>query len=438
MTLAADDLARHPEIPLWRTPGLAVLFTASTTARLANEAARVALVLLVLDRTGSPALAGALVAALTLPALVTGPVLGAWLDRTAHRRLAFVSNELLLVSALLGVLLTAGRGPSWLVVVLGGLAGLTLPVLTGGFTGLIAPLVPRDLLRRAYGAESTSYNVAGVTGPALAGGVSAASPTAAVLVCVGLSTVALLAVLRVPMPSPASGGSSIARTVVAGLAHLARTPALRSVTAATTVSFMGMGAFPVVFPALAKQVGAQAAASGALFSGFAVGALVGSLVMAARAPRTGPLRLALLGIVGLMVVFAGLAVAPSLGLALLAVVVAGAFEGPVLSSTLTVREQHSPASMRTQVVTTAASIKFGAFALGSAVAGHVVATQGARAGVWFVALCQLGGAVVGVVALGWPALRHRFRPVRVLALPGERPRHVRDDRVATAEVPDEG
>lgn len=409
MTLAPEGLARHPDLPLWRTPGLAVLFTASTTARLANEAARIALVLLVLDRTRSPALAGALVAALTLPALVTGPVLGAWLDRTAHRRAAFVANELLLVSALIGVLSVAGRGPSWAVVVLAGLAGLTLPVLTGGFTGLIAPLVPAELLRRAYGAESTSYNVAGVTGPALAGGVSAFSPSAAVGLCVALSTVAMLAVLRVPMPAPSGSTSSILRTVAAGLAHLARTPALRSVTVATTISFMGMGAFPVVFPALALEVGADAAASGALFSGFAIGALVGSLVVAARAPRTGPLRLALLGITGLMLVFAGLAFAPNLAVALVAIVLAGAFEGPVLSSTLTVREQHSPAAMRTQVVTTAASIKFGAFALGSTIAGYVVASEGARAGVWFVAACQLAGVAVGAVALGWPALSHRFR-----------------------------
>src|SRR5947209_4135997 len=93
-----------------------------------------------------------------------------------------------------------------------GLAGLTLPVLTGGFTGLIAPLVPPPLLRRAYGAESTSYNVAGVAGPALAGAVSAWSPTAAALLCVGLSTVALVAVLRVPMPVPAAPADSLVRT----------------------------------------------------------------------------------------------------------------------------------------------------------------------------------------------------------------------------------
>lgn len=408
----AAEVAVSPAPLLWRTPGLAVLFTASTTARLANEAARVALVLLVLDRTDSPALAGGLVAALTLPALVTGPLLGAWLDRTRRRRLAFVANELLLATALLGVLAVAGHGPGWLVVLLGGLAGLTLPVLTGGFTGLIAPLVPADLLRQAYGAESTSYNVAGVAGPALAGALSAFSPTASVLVCVALSTVALGCVLRVPMPAPSGSRDGLVRTVVAGLLHLARTPALRSVTVATTLSFMGIGAFPVVFPALAVEVGAERAASGALFSGFAVGALLGSLVITARAPRTGPLRLALLGISGLVVVFLALAAAPTLPVALALVVVAGVLEGPVLSSTLTVREHHSPAAMRTQVVTTAASIKFGAYALGSAVAGHVVATHGARPGTVFVSVCQVLGVAVGATALGWPGLRSvsRRRP----------------------------
>ncbi len=413
MTSAAlEDLARHPEPPLWRTPGLAVLFTASTTARLANEAARIALVLLVLDRTGSSSLAGALVAALTLPALVTGPLLGAWLDRTRHRRSAFVANELLLTSALTGVLISAGHAPSWVVVLLGGLAGLTLPVLTGGFTGLIAPLVPPDLLRRAYGAESTSYNVAGVAGPALAGAVAAWSPVAAALVCIGLSLVALVAVTRVPMPAPSGASGTLMETVVAGLKHLATTPPLRSVTVATTLSFLGMGAFPVVFPALAQEVGASRAASGALFSGFAIGALIGSLAMAARSPRTGPLRLAMLGISGLVVVFAGLAVVPSLALALVLIVVAGVFEGPVLSSTLTVREQHSPSWMRTQVVTTAASIKFGAYALGAAVGGHVVASDGGRAGVWFVASLQVLGVAVGALALGGPALRHRLASAR--------------------------
>lgn len=385
---------------LWRSPGLGALFTASTTARLANEAARVAMVLLVLDRTGSPALAGAVVGALTLPALVTGPVLGAWLDRTTHRRSVFVTNQLLLLVVLVGLLAVTGSAPSYVVVLLSLLAGVTAPVLTGGFTGLIPPLVPPPHLRRAYGAEATSYNLAGVVGPALAGALAAvASADVAVAVTAAVSALALVAVLRVPMPPPVGEpAAGLVRTVASGLRLLVTVPALRSVTVATTVSFSGMGALPVVFPLLAEELGQQAAAGGALFSAFALGALVGSVLVASRAPRTGPMRLAYLGIAGLALAFTGVAFAPTLGVALALTAVAGVMEGPVLASTLAVRAAHSPAEMQTQVVTTAASLKFGAFAVGSAVAGLVVAAHGVRVGLLALAAMQVVGIVLGLLA----------------------------------------
>jgi MFS family permease len=399
-TLADAAAERAPARPLWRSEGLASLFVASTTARLANEAARVAMVLLVLERTGSPALAGAVVGASTLPSLVTGPLLGAWLDRTPHRRRAFAANQVGLLVCLVGVLLATGHAPSYVVVVLGLVAGLTTPVLTGGFTGLIAPLVPSGLLRRAYGAEATSYNVAGVAGPALAGVLAAtAGAETAVAVTAGLSFLALLAVLRVPMPAPVvdPAATGLLRTVVAGLRHLAGTPPLRAVTVTTTFSMGGLGALPVVFPLLAEDLGQHASASGFLFSTFAVGALCGSLTLASRSPRTGPMRMAFLGVAGLAIAFTGVAFAPSLPVALGFILVAGALEGPVLASTLTVRELHSPASMRTQVVTTAASLKFGAFAVGSAIAGGLVGAYGPRAGLLMVVAFQLVGIALGLL-----------------------------------------
>ena len=390
----------EPRAGLWRSPGLGALFVASTTARLANEAARVAMVLLVLDRTRSPALAGAVVAALALPALLTGPVLGAWLDRTAHRRYVFVANQVLLLGVLLGLLAVTGSAPSYVVVLLSLLGGVTAPVLTGGFTGLIPPLVPDAHLRRAYGAEATSYNLAGVAGPALAGALAAAaSPAAAVAVTAAISALALVAVLRVPMPAPAADPrAGLTRLVLSGLKLLATVPPLRSVTVATTVSFTGMGALPVVFPLLAEEVGQPAAAGGALFSAFALGALAGSLLVASRVPRTGPMRLAYLGIAGLALAFAGVAAAPSLTVALVLVTLAGVMEGPVLASTLAVRAAHSPPDMQTQVVTTAASLKFGGFALGSAVAGQVVAAHGVRVALLALAGMQVAGIVLGLLS----------------------------------------
>lgn len=262
-------------------------------------------------------------------------------------------------------------------------------------------------MQRAYGAESTSYNVAGVGGPALAGAVAAwASPSAAVLVAVALALLALGPLSRVPMPAPAPRHDThLLRAVAAGLRHMAVTPPLRAATVATTLSYGGMGALPVVLPALAHELGAPAAAGGALFSTFAVGALLSSVSLAARAPRTGPLRLAFLGVLGVGVAACGLAVVPTLWLAFVVVGVAGVFESPVVASTLTVRDRHSPPSMRTQVVTTAASIKIGAFALGSAATGAVVSAHGARAGAWLLAGCQAAGLVLGALSLGRAARR---------------------------------
>jgi len=382
----------------WRTPGLAALFTASTIARLANEAARVAVVLLVLARTSSPALAGTVVGALALPALLTGPVLGAWLDRTDNRRAVFVVNQVLLLAVLVGLLVVTGHAPAHVVVGLALVAGIATPVLTGGFTGLIAPLVPQPFLRRAYGAEATSYNLAGVVGPAAAGALAAAaSPEVAVGATAAASLCALLAVLRVPMPAPPVDPDrpSLGRSVLTGLGLLLKVRQLRSVTVATTVSFTGMGALPVVFPLLAAELGQPAAAGGALFSAFALGALAGSSVLAARQPRTEPLPMALLGIAGLALAFGAVAVAPTFLAALLLVGVAGAIEGPVLASTLAVRAEYSPAGLQTQVVTTAASLKFGGFALGSTLAGLVVAAHGVRVGLLSLAAMQVLALVLG-------------------------------------------
>jgi MFS-type transporter involved in bile tolerance (Atg22 family) len=117
-------------------PGWPAYLVAATLARLASEMFPVAVVLLVLARTGRAALAGAAVAATTLPSVVTGPVLGAWLDRTARRRLALASNQVVLGASLLAILAAAGRAPGPVLLLLAALAGLTAPLATGGFTSM--------------------------------------------------------------------------------------------------------------------------------------------------------------------------------------------------------------------------------------------------------------------------------------------------------------
>jgi MFS-type transporter involved in bile tolerance (Atg22 family) len=73
----------------------------------------VAGVLLVLRRTGSAPLAGATAAAAMVPAAVSGPILGAWLDVARSRRLLMVIDQLSSAVCLLALVALAGHAPNW-------------------------------------------------------------------------------------------------------------------------------------------------------------------------------------------------------------------------------------------------------------------------------------------------------------------------------------
>jgi hypothetical protein len=60
--------------------GGVMLLTSAAVSRLADGAASIALVLVVIARTHDARLAGLVVAGFTVPTLVSGPVLGAYLD----------------------------------------------------------------------------------------------------------------------------------------------------------------------------------------------------------------------------------------------------------------------------------------------------------------------------------------------------------------------
>src|SRR6476619_3782066 len=110
---------------LRRSHGYPQFLTAATVARLADEMFAVGVVLLVLQRTGSPKLAGATVAAATLPGMLSGPVIGAWIDRSGRRSLIYKIDRLLLCAVLLGILAAAGHAPNFVIPLLAFITGVT-------------------------------------------------------------------------------------------------------------------------------------------------------------------------------------------------------------------------------------------------------------------------------------------------------------------------
>ena len=96
---------------LRRTHGYVNFFAAATSARIADEMFSVAVVLHVLDRTGSAIVAGATVAFVTFPSLLTAPLLGGWLDLTGRRRFAMICDQLLAATGLTLLLFLPGTLP---------------------------------------------------------------------------------------------------------------------------------------------------------------------------------------------------------------------------------------------------------------------------------------------------------------------------------------
>src|SRR3954454_13862254 len=93
---------------LRRSHGYPQFVVAAPVARLADEMFFVGVILLILDRTGSPTLAGITLAAATLPSIVSGPLAGAWLDRTGRRSLIYKVDRLVLCCVLIAMLAAAG------------------------------------------------------------------------------------------------------------------------------------------------------------------------------------------------------------------------------------------------------------------------------------------------------------------------------------------
>jgi MFS family permease len=400
---------KEPPGSIWRLPGYAGFFLAATLGRVADEMLAIAVVLLVLDRTSSPALAGATVAAASLPSVLTGPVLGAWLDRTRHRRAALAANQVLLAAALLGMLLAVGRAPAWMVPALAVVGGIGAPMLTGGITSMVPLLVPPGLLPRANALEAASFNSAAVLGPALAATAAARfGPATAVALEAGIALVGLAAIARIrPLHATDPTGQAatthpLGAALRAGLAHLAGTPVLRGVTVTSSLAMGAQGLLPIAFPLLSERLGAGRGAAGYLFAAQEVGAIAGALLAVRVAASWHAERLVMGGTLLVAAGTAGLALAPSFPAAVAVAAAIGLAAGPAFAALFAVRQQWSPDPLRGQIFTTGASLKIGAYAIGAAVAGPTLSGIGPRGAVATTAGVELLAVLTGLGASRWP------------------------------------
>jgi predicted MFS family arabinose efflux permease len=384
-------------------PGYLPFVSAATLARVSDEMFSVGVVLLVLDRTGSAELAGFAVAAITLPSLISGPLLGAWLDLTGRRRKLMVLDQLLIASMLVVLVLLVGNAPDWTVPLVVLVAGLTYPLSFGGFTSLIPAIVPEDLLAPANALETTSFNSALVIGPALAGTIAAVvDPAASLLVEAGLALLALVLILRIPHLD--SGGSRSGGTLIGvalqGLRQIFVVPELRGITAAGAIGMAGLGLLTVTFPLFAvEHLGGERSYAGYMWAAFAAGSTLGALTLVRLQRRVPPERIVVVGYAAFGAVMLTWPLAGSLPALLVLIAVAALADGPALAAQFAVRQQVVPPSLYGQVFTTAAGLKVGSFAVGAALAGLVATGLGSAEAMLVAAGVQVLAAVTGLTLM---------------------------------------
>jgi MFS family permease len=376
--------------------------TAAILVRLADEGARVALVLLSLQRTGSAAVGGLLVAALLVPHVVAAPVLGALADRV--RRPAVLvgvgaGGFGLALAATSGAL---GRVPLPLVVVVLLAGGGCGPALTGALSSQLPALVTPAILPRAFGVDALTYDVAGMLGPAVAAVVAGrGSAPAATLVLGGAAVAGGIVAVALPVARPpAVARPTAARTtaLLDGARLLVRDRVLAVVTGATSLAQLGAGALPVVVAVIATRAGSPSQA-GLLLTTLTAGSLVGSLMWTWR--PAGPDRAPWVVVAGLVATglpLAAGALVSSAGWLGVLFALSGVANGPLIGALLLSRQRFAPEHVRSQVFTLGAGLKITAAAVGSALGG-LAAGLPSSGQLLLVAACPVLAGVAGAAGL---------------------------------------
>ncbi|MFB6819084.1 MFS transporter [Streptomyces sp. NPDC056347] len=367
---------------------LRLYLAGALAARAGDEMSGPALLLAGFTAAGSPGDASSLLAGITASAAVGGPVLGVLLDRAARPGRPLAVALMLYAAGLGAVLATLGRLPFAVTVLIAVCTGLLGPALSGGWTAQLPRVVAGDRLPRANALDAMTFGVAGLVGPALAGGAAELlGGPPAVVIAAGLIGVALPAAWLLPAapgradrPTPGPGPRSgrvvrlppVCGEIAAGARAIVQRPLLARATLSSVVCCVAQGMLTACTAPIGEHALGGAGRGAMLLFLAAVSALAANAVLVRFPRRAEPATIIR---AGALVQAAALALAASLrpGPLIVAALLLGVGEGPLLTALFAVRHREAPNRLRGQIFTTGASLKITGFALGAWAAGPLAA-----------------------------------------------------------------
>ncbi|WP_448624685.1 MFS transporter [Geodermatophilus sp. URMC 64] len=316
--MTADEHAERPATfrEVFAVREFRPLFGTFLLSTAGDELARVALTVLVYQRTSSPLLSAITFAISYLPWLLGGPLLATLADRLPRHRVLVATDA---GRALLVAGMAIPGTPLPVLLALMFLLALCAPPFESARSALVADVLEGDRYAVANSLTNVGLQVAQVVGFVLAGAlVTALNPSAALLldaVTFAVSAIWLYAGLtRRPAPAAEGEPKSFLRDAVEGLAFIRRSPRLLAIIAVLWIGTVFTYAPEGIAAPLVDELGEGATAVGILLAANPAGVTIGGLVLARlvapqRRERLVPalvgLSLAPILLAGLVASFAG-------------------------------------------------------------------------------------------------------------------------------------
>jgi MFS family permease len=322
----------------------------------------VALVILVVDLSGSASAVGGLLVARLVPTLAS-PLVGVLADRL-DRRVVLVASDLARAVLVLGLVFVRDLITLYVLAFLMGLAKAFFnPTVRAAFPSVVA----EGDLTRANALISGTFSVSITLGPAL-GGLLVASLGVNAAFVLDSATYLISAVLLsgIPLPRPQNEGeNTLLQELRAGFGYLgrARIP-LAMVTGALLLNFTTDLTVPAEAFLAKETFGAGNFGYGLLVSVWGAGMIVGSALAAVLGERINLIFLYLSSIFIWALALVGTGLAPAFIIALAALTVAGASNGVDNVVTDTVLQKRVPNAFLGRVF----SVRFLGYTVGEALA----------------------------------------------------------------------
>ncbi len=368
------------------------------------------------EKTNSPWALGLVGLVEVIPIVGLALPAGVAADRFPRRRVAILSHLTLALCAAALVALSLFEGPLWLYYVVLFVTGIGMAFRGPSVGAMLPQLVPSKDFANAAAWFSSTFELASVSGPAVAGFLIAAvvgAQLAFAFACVAhLGFVAVLLSIP-PRPAAMTGKRQGFSDLLAGLRFVFRT---RVFLAAITLDLFAvlLGGAVALLPMYARLLNVGPVGLGWLRAAPALGALTTALLQTRLPPWKRPGRVLLFTVAGFGIATIVFGLSTQMWLSFVALFFSGVFDNVSVVIRSTLEQSLTPDSMRGRVsaihyVFIGMSNELGSFESGAtaALVGPVLSVVGGGLGTLL---------VVAFVALAFPQLRalpplHQLKPL---------------------------